>query len=142
MLAVDGSEVLIVSEHVKVTHVPAAEDEKDSGYGVAVLEWDASPLADCVADAVVSVLLQEQGKPAAVGAAEEERKCGLLVIDAVLCCAEFTCMICHLIKHRARLAAEASEGGLVEAVLCCDMLGLHMAAAIPPTGWLAAPACA
>lgn len=64
-----------MADHVKVTHVAGEGADGDGGYGAAVLQWDAGPLADCVADAVVSVLLQEQGKPAAVGAAEEARKC-------------------------------------------------------------------
>jgi len=101
LVAVDGSEELLVSDHVKVTHVPAAEDDQDSGYGVAVLEWDASPLADCVADAVVSVLLQEQGKPAAVGAAEEERKCDLPPVDTVLCCAVLCGHVWHWRSHQS-----------------------------------------
>jgi hypothetical protein len=59
---------------VKVLHVQASEDSTDTPYGKVILEWNSGPLADCVADSIVSVLLQEQGPPAAIGAAEQERK--------------------------------------------------------------------
>jgi hypothetical protein len=38
-------------------------------------------MADCTADAVVAVLLQEQGQPVAMGAAEDERKCASVAFE-------------------------------------------------------------
>jgi Pre-mRNA 3'-end-processing endonuclease polyadenylation factor C-term len=75
----EGNEVLMVAGLVKVIHIPAAVGRKEGGvegpYGRVVLEWDSGPLSDCVADSVVSILLQEQGQPAAIGAAEQQREC-------------------------------------------------------------------
>jgi hypothetical protein len=68
----------MVAGLVKVTHIPTAVGSKDGGvegpYGRVILEWDSGPLSDCVADSVISVLLQEQGQPAAIGAAEQQRE--------------------------------------------------------------------
>jgi hypothetical protein len=69
--------MLRIGDHVTVTHVPGQEGDKDNIYGHVLVEWESSPLADCTADTIVAVLLQEQGEPAAVGAAEDERKCAL-----------------------------------------------------------------
>ena len=43
-------------------------------HGEVTLEWESSPMADCIADAVVATLLQTQGPPAAIGVAEEARR--------------------------------------------------------------------
>ena len=53
---------------------PNRRDATDE-FGQVVLQWESSPHADCTADAVVAVLLQEQGPPPAIGAAEAARKC-------------------------------------------------------------------
>jgi hypothetical protein len=75
----EGSEVLMVAGLVKVRHIPAAVGSREGGaegpYGRVILEWESGPLSDCVADSVISVLLQEQGQPAAIGAAEQQRAC-------------------------------------------------------------------
>lgn len=76
----EGNEVLMVAGLVKVIHAAAGAKSKQGGgaegpYGRVVLEWDSGPLSDCVADSVISILLQEQGQPAAIGAAEQQREC-------------------------------------------------------------------
>jgi hypothetical protein len=74
-VAVEGMLELRIADQVTLTHVPRQATDASDTFGQIILEWYSSPQADCTADAVVAVLLQQQGKPAAIGAAEEERKC-------------------------------------------------------------------
>lgn len=76
--AVNGAPLLRVADCVDVTYLaPVALKPEDGAaeYGSAVLEWESGPDADCTADAIVAALLEEQGAPAAVGAAEAARRC-------------------------------------------------------------------
>ena len=84
----EGNEVLTVAGLVKVIHVAADSDSKKEGpdgvHGKVILEWVSGPLADCVADSVVSIILNEQGPPTAIGAAEQQREYALLLWTARL----------------------------------------------------------
>lgn len=80
----EGALQLHIADQVTLTHVPPQGTDASDAFGHVVLEWYSSPQADCTADAVVAVLLQAQGKPAAIGAAEEERKCDPLLASDVL----------------------------------------------------------
>lgn len=71
----EGSTSLYIADQVLLMHLPPDGKDNADEFGRVVLEWQSSPMADCTADAVIAVLLQEQGKPVAIGAAEEERKC-------------------------------------------------------------------
>jgi Pre-mRNA 3'-end-processing endonuclease polyadenylation factor C-term len=95
--AVEGAPELRIAEQVTLTHVPPGSSDAVGDHGQVVLEWESSPAADCTADAVVAVLLQAQGPPAAIGAAEAERKCAACAAPAAMqllhhCSAG----ICHL----------------------------------------------
>ena len=73
-----GAPELTIADSVTLTFAPP--DQSDAAapspdHGQVVLEWESSPAADCTADAVVAVLLQAQGPPPAIGAAEMARKC-------------------------------------------------------------------
>jgi hypothetical protein len=83
--------VLQIAEQVIVKHSPPNGDDPEDKFGQVVLEWQSSPVADCTADAVVAVLLQEQGTPVAMGAAEDERKC---VSMSFLYCKIFGFLLC------------------------------------------------
>lgn len=77
----EGNEVLMVAGLVKVIHIAADSGSKEGGpdgpHGKVILEWNSGPLADCVADSVVSIILNEQGQPTAIGAAEQQREYAL-----------------------------------------------------------------
>ena len=66
---------MYIADQVLLMHLPPDGSDDADRFGRVVLEWQSSPTADCTADAIIAVLLQEQGKPVAIGAAEEERKC-------------------------------------------------------------------
>jgi hypothetical protein len=85
MLLAAGGVVLEIAEHVLVRHIPPSRDDPEDKFGQVVLEWESSPMADCTADAVVAVLLQEQGQPVALGAAEDKRKCVLTSSSDLFC---------------------------------------------------------
>jgi Pre-mRNA 3'-end-processing endonuclease polyadenylation factor C-term len=73
--AVTGAPKLRVADCVTVIHVPSQPADASGEHGCVALEWESGPHADCTADAIVAALLQEQGPPPAVGAAEEARRC-------------------------------------------------------------------
>lgn len=72
--------VLKIADMITLTHIPPSEVKYEGmrssqgRYGQVALQWESKPVADCMADAVVAILLQHQGQPAALGAAEEFRR--------------------------------------------------------------------
>lgn len=100
-----------------MTHVPPDASDPDDAHGQVVLQWDSSPHADCTADAVVAVLLQEQGPPHSIGVAEAERQCASARVSAVGAAFVVDAFDARMLLRKCRAAAARS--GRARALCCC-----------------------